>query len=119
MIGTLPRPGNGPAVAVTEEVDIDAFWDTAIEANIKTLQRLRDDEFAEELHAACASDAELGRMTPPTVVTAAQCQECILSPRFGVLQGTCRAILEPPAPMPHVFQEQRPMGRQRSGRSTI
>ena len=86
MVGTLPRPGNGPAVAVTEQVDLEAFWDTAVDANIRTLQRLRDDEHAAELHSACTQDAELGRMTPPTAVTAAQCQECILSPRFGILQ---------------------------------
>jgi hypothetical protein len=72
------------------------------ERNCTLLERLRENEFSEELLSACVSDAELGRMTSPRQLEMDELGEYVFSPRFGVHQGA-RKPCNGYCTTPHVF----------------
>ena len=53
------------------------------------LERLRQDDFAEDLWQACLKDFEAGRMTFPEPLQFDDLKSKHLSPRFGIEQGFC------------------------------
>lgn len=58
-----------------------------VENNCALLQRLEPDQHAKELFEACTSDARLGRMTEPSVLSLADLDQLHFSPRFPVVKG--------------------------------
>ena len=107
LAGILPISGNGAPVMIKESVDVAKLRRNSLGTNRRILEALRDDPYSAALHnvslvvcplwhvgsfcmrlpEACLEDAMLGRMSFPEPATPGDCEDVIISPRFGVEQG--------------------------------
>ena len=93
LLGDLPVSGNGSPISEAAELTMAQLAADATAANTRVLTRMREDCYSRDLHTSCAQDAALGRMSTPVSADAQACAECLISPRFGVLQGKCIFLL--------------------------
>ena len=87
QVGLLPPGGNGVPLAADGMMSLEELDQRKMENNCALLQRLVPDQHAKALLEACASDAELGRMTNPSVLRLGDLDQVHFSARFPVVKG--------------------------------
>ena len=88
FVDKLPDTGNGWPLTEEAGMTVAELMADALKSNTRVISRMREDVYAKDLHAACVQDASLGRMSEPVKASVEACVGCVISPRFGVLQGS-------------------------------
>eukprot|EP00973_Karenia_brevis_P049391 6852217-Karenia_brevis.AAC.1 len=86
LIGVIPKCGIGEPVAEQEVPSVDDLRNGCSESNRLLLRQLRSGVHDQWLLDNTQADADLGRMSQPSVVDEATCSSLLLQPRFAVQQ---------------------------------
>ena len=88
QVGPLECSGNGVPLDSSTGLDHSLLKLNRKVINSSVLSRLKTDVHHAELLAMCEEEASLGRMSKPRLLTTEDIENCTLSPRFAVEQGS-------------------------------
>ena len=93
QVGQLDYSGNGRKIEPVLNLECPVLRSGRDGRNKETIHKLKEDPHAQVLFDTCVEDADLGRMTPPTLAEECRGEVRSLSPRFAVVQGaTCSFV---------------------------
>ena len=87
LLGRLPVSGNGTMIQKQEHRPIECLRRCAGKNNVALINRIKEDQFADEILAQTQLDIRLGRMTEISPCEQIDLNSICISPRFAVEQG--------------------------------